>query len=131
MMAFFKPQRLEWEDIEGGVGENTYDEIYEFANEYGYGEHTFDSDENLDNDLTYFVEDWSRLMNNMYDAKQVMAALSLIRGAFYNSCARDKILDALLRSGTKKDVIVVAFDVSAMYCRYIDLRNRVQSAEEE
>lgn len=117
-------------DIEGGVGENTYDEIYEFASEYGYGEHTFDSDENLDNDLTYFAEDWSRMMNNMYDAKQVMAALSLIRGAFYNSCARDKILDALLRSGTKKDVVNAAFDVAALYCKYIELRNRVQRAEE-
>ena len=130
-MAFFKPQRLEREDIEGGIGENTCDEIYEFANEYGYGEHTFDSDENLDNDLTYIAEDWSRIMNNMYDAKQVMAALSLIRGAFYSSCARDNILDALLRSGTKKDVVVAALDISAMYCRYIDLRNRVQRAEEE
>lgn len=70
-------------------------------------------------------------MNNMYDAKQVMAALSLIRGAFYSSCARDNILDALLRSGTKKDVVVAALDISAMYCRYIDLRNRVQRAEEE
>lgn len=130
-MAFFKPQRLEWEDIEGGVGEQLFDEIYEFANEYGYSEHSFDKDEDLNNDLTYFVEDWSRLLNNMYDAKQVMAALSLIRGAFYNSCARDKILDALLKSGTKRDVVVAAFDVSAMYCRYIDLRNRVQNAEEE
>ena len=69
-------------------------------------------------------------MNNMYDAKQVMAALSLIRGAFYNSCARDKILDALLRSGTKKDVVNAAFDVAALYCKYIELRNRVQRAEE-
>ena len=48
-MAFFKPQRLEWEDIEGGVGENTIDEIWNFV--YGYGEHTFDNDESLSNEL--------------------------------------------------------------------------------
>lgn len=129
-MAFFKPQRLEWEDIEGGIGENTYDEIYEFASEYGYGEHSFDNDEELTNDLSGFAEDWSRLLNNMYDATQVVAALSLIRGAFYISCARDAILDALLKSGTKKDVVNAAFDVAALYCKYIELRSRVQRAEE-
>lgn len=129
-MAFFKPQRLEWEDVEGGVGERTYDEIYEFAGEYGYNEHSFDNDEELTNDLSGFAEDWSRLLNNMYDATQVVAALSLIRGAFYSSCARDAILDALLKSGTKKDVVNTAFDVAAMYCKYIELRSRVQRAEE-
>lgn len=131
-MAFFKPKRLEWEDIEGGLGELVFDEIYEFASEYGCNEHTFDSDEDLSNDLAYFAEDWSKLLtNSMHDAKQIMAVLSLIHGAFYNSYAKSEILDALLRSGTKKDVVVVAFDVSAMYCRYIELRNRVQRAEEE
>lgn len=130
-MAFFKPQRLEWEDIEGGVGERLYDEIYAFASEYGYDEHSFDSDEDLSGDLAVFADDLCRLLNNMYDATQVTAALSLIQGAFYNSCARDKILDALLKSGTKKDIVNVAFDVAALYCKYIELRNRVQLAEEE
>lgn len=130
-MAFFKPQRLEWEDIEGGVGENTYDEIYEFANKYGYNEYSFDSDEDLSGDLAVFADDLCRLLNDMYDATQVVAALSLIQGAFYTSCARDAILDALLKSGTKKDVVNLAFDVSAVYCKYIELRNRVQRAEEE
>lgn len=128
---FFKPQRLEWEDIEGGVGENTYDEIYEFANKYGYNEYSFDSDEDLSGDLAVFADDLCRLLNDMYDATQVVAALSLIQGAFYTSCARDAILDALLKSGTKKDVVNLAFDVSAVYCKYIELRNRVQRAEEE
>lgn len=129
-MAFFKPQRLEWEDIEGGVGENTIDEIWNFANDYGYGEHTFDN-ESLNNELSDFAEEWSMLMNYTSDEKQVMAALSLIHGAFYMSTSGDKILDALLKSGTKKDVVKITFKTAAIYCRYIELRNRVQNAEEE
>lgn len=128
-MAFFKPQRLEWEDIEGGVGENTIDEIWNFV--YGYGEHTFDNDESLSNELSDFAEEWSMLMNYTSDEKQVMAALSLIHGAFYMSTSGDKILDALLKSGTKKDVVKITFKTAAIYCRYIELRNRVQNAEEE
>ena len=128
-MAFFKPQRLEWEDIEGGVGENTIDEIWNFV--YGYGEHTFDNDESLNNELSDFAEEWSMLMNYTSDEKQVMAALSLIHGAFYMSTSGDKILDALLKSGTKKDVVKITFKTAAIYCRYIELRNRVQNAEEE
>ena len=128
-MAFFKPQRLEWEDIEGGVGENTIDEIWNFV--YGYGEHTFDNDESLSNELSDFAEEWSMLMNYTSDEKQVIAALSLIHGAFYMSTSGDKILDALLKSGTKKDVVKITFKTAAIYCRYIDLRNRVQNAEEE
>ena len=128
-MAFFKPQRLEWEDIEGGVGENTIDEIWNFV--YGYGEHTFDNDESLSNELSDFAEEWSMLMNYTSDEKQVMAALSLIHGAFYTSTSGDKILDALLKSGTKKDVVKITFKTAAIYCRYIELRNRVQNAEEE
>lgn len=130
-MAFFKPQRLEWEDIEGGVGENTIDEIWNFANDYGYGEHTFDNDESLNNELSDFAEKWSILMNYTADEKQVMAALSLIHGAFYTSTSGDKILDALLKSGTKKDVVKIAFKVAAIYCRYIELQNRIKNAEEE
>ena len=61
-MAFFKPQRLEWEDIEGGVGENTIDEIWNFV--YGYGEHTFDNDESLNNELSDFAEEWSMLLRS-------------------------------------------------------------------
>ena len=128
-MAFFKPQRLEWEDIEGGVGENTIDEIWNFV--YGYGEHTFDNDESLSNELSDFAEEWSMLMNYTSDEKQVIAALSLIHGAFYMSTSGDKILDALLKSGTKKDVVKITFKTAAIYCRYIELRNRVQNAEEE
>lgn len=128
-MAFFKPQRLEWEDIEGGVGENTIDEIWNFV--YGYGEHTFDNDESLNNELSDFAEEWSMLMNYTSDEKQVMAALSLIHGAFYMSTSGDKILDALLKSGTKKDVVKITLKTAAIYCRYIELRNRVQNAEEE
>lgn len=128
-MAFFKPQRLEWEDIDGGIGENTYDEILNFV--YGYGEHTFDNDESLSNELSDFAEEWSMLMNYTSDEKQVMAALSLIHGAFYTSTSGDKILDALLKSGTKKDVVKITFKTAAIYCRYIELRNRVQNAEEE
>ena len=128
-MAFFKPQRLEWEDIEGGVGENTIDEIWNFV--YGYGEHTFDNDESLSNELSDFAEEWSMLMNYTSDEKQVMAALSLIHGAFYMSTSGDKILDALLKSGTKKDVVKITLKTAAIYCRYIELRNRVQNAEEE
>lgn len=130
-MAFFKPQRLEWEDIEGGVGESTIDEIWNFANDYGYGEHTFDNDESLNNELSDFAEEWSMLMNYTADEKQVMAALSLIHGTFYTSTSGDKILDALLKSGTKKDVVKIAFKTAAIYCCYIELRNRVQNAEEE
>ena len=128
-MAFFKPQRLEWEDIEGGVGENTIDEIWNFV--YGYGEHTFDNDESLNNELSDFAEEWSMLMNYTSDEKQVIAALSLIHGAFYMSTSGDKILDALLKSGTKKDVVKITLKTAAIYCRYIELRNRVQNAEEE
>lgn len=131
MMAFFKPQRLEWEDIDGGLGEQLIDEIWNFANDYGYGEHSFDSDDSLNNDLADFSEAWSVLMNYTTDEKQVMAALSLICGAFYTSISRDTILDALLKSDTKKNLVDVAFKVAAIYCRYIELRNRVQNAEEK
>ena len=131
MMAFFKPQRLEWEDIDGGLGEQLIDEIWNFANDYGYGEHSFDSDDSLNNDLADFSEAWSVLMNYTTDEKQVMAALSLICGAFYTSISRDTILDALLKSDTKKNLVDVAFKVAAIYFRYIELRNRVQNAEEK
>lgn len=70
-------------------------------------------------------------MNYTADEKQVMAALSLIHGAFYTSTSGDKILDALLKSGTKKDVVKIAFKVAAIYCRYIELQNRIKNAEEE
>lgn len=129
-MAFFKPKCLEWEDIEGGVGENTLDEIWNFANDYGYGEHSFDSDKSLNNDLADFAEEWHMLMNNTNEM-QVMAALSLICGAFYTSISRDTILNAMLKSDTKKNLVEIAFKVAAIYCHYIELRNRVQRAEEE
>lgn len=70
------------------------------------------------------------LMNNTNEM-QVMAALSLICGAFYTSISRDTILNAMLKSDTKKNLVEIAFKVAAIYCHYIELRNRVQRAEEE
>jgi hypothetical protein len=133
-MGIFRPQKLDWDDVEGGLGESAAEAIDNFIGEHCYEPKQYDSDEDLPNDLAAFAERWERVYTNrdtMSDKKQTVAVLSLINGAFYNSWAADRIRESLLKSATKPQLLEIITHVACAYCEYVSLRNRVDAAEKE
>lgn len=136
MNPIFKPTPLSWEDIEGGLGEVEQEAINDFVCEYCQTEEPvkWAGDDELENDLTFFAEAWERVAGNGWGSaeistpQQTAAVLSLICGAFYHSMARDKIVEALVRSATKPQLVEIVTHVSAAFCQYIAIKARVEIA---
>jgi len=137
MSPIFTPVPISWEDIEGGLGEGIKQEIANFIYEYCYADDEgapryWDSDEELPTDLAFFEEAWDKIDGNrdeIANPVQTSAVLSLIKGAFFHSTARDKIAEALMKSATKPQLIEIITHVANAYCQYIALRARVEIAE--
>ncbi len=139
MSPIFKPTPLSWEDIEGGLGEDIEAEIANFMYEYCYNASDdegnprhWDSDEELQTDLVFFEEAWNKIDGNrdeIADPVQTAAVLSLIGGAFFDGMARDKIIEALVKSATKPRLVEIVTHVASAYCQYIALKARVEVAE--
>ena len=132
-MAIFKPQKLDWDDIDGGLGEQVADEINNFIGEHCYEPRQYDSDENLPNELAEFAERWDHLehYDRIADTIQVSGVLSLINGAFYSGWAFEKIMEALLKSATKPELLKIVVHVACAYCEYVSLKCRVEAAGKE
>ena len=134
MNPIFKPVPLTWGDIEGGLGEALGEEIVNLMYEHCYPDEprTWDTDEELPNDLAYFAEVWDRIdgsRDEISTPEQTAAVLSLICGSFYNSMARDEIVAALIKSATKPRLAEILPHVSCAYCQYITLKARIALAE--
>lgn len=137
MGAIFKPTPIEWADIDGGLGEETKEEINDFIYEYCYGDEDgkprhWESDEELSNDLQFFMEAWEKIdgtREEIADSTQTAAILSLINGGFYGSWVRDKITEALVKSATKPRLVEIMTHVASAYCQYIALKARIEIAE--
>ncbi len=135
MNPIFKPTPLSWEDIEGGVGEDLREEISKFVWENCYPDEPkrWDDDEELQTDLVFFAETWEKVdgsRDEIATPEQTAAILSLIAGAFHGSWVRDKIVEALTKSATKPQLIEIVAHVASAYCQYVDLKARVELAEE-
>lgn len=136
MGCIFKPERLTWEDIEGGRGELTLEAIEAFVNDYCYNRELADysDDEELSNELIFFSEAWEKVngwdsWGQIADTFQTTAVLSLIDGAFSDSMAADRIREKLVKSATKPDLVRIITHVASLYCWYISLKARVERAE--
>lgn len=137
MNPIFKPTALSWEDIEGGLGEVIEEEIGNFMWEYCYSDdegnpRSWDSDEELQTDLAFFAEAWQKIDGNRDEIatpEQTAAVLSLIDGSFCGSWARDKIVEALVKSATKPRLVEIVTHVASAYCQYVALKARVEVAE--
>lgn len=120
MNPIFKPTALSWEDIEGGLGEVIEEEICNFMWEYCCSDdegnpRSWDSDEELPADLAFFAEAWEKIDGNRDEIatpEQTAAVLSLIDGSFYGSWARDKIVEALVKSATKPRLVEIVTHVA-------------------
>ena len=133
MGCIFKPEKLTWEDIDGGRGELRQDEIREFISEYCYPDEPADygDDEELANELVFFAEAWEKLdgyYTPISDSYQTAAVLSLIDGAFSDSMAADRIAEKLTKSATKPELVKIATHVASVYCWYVSLKVRVEKA---
>lgn len=133
MSPIFKPVPLTWGDIEGGLGEALEEEIVNFMYEHCYSDEprSWDTDEELPNDLAYFAETWEQIDGNRDEVstpEQTAAVLSLICGSFHSSMARDEITEALVKSATKPRLVEILTHVSCAYCQYIALKARMALA---
>lgn len=136
MNPIFKPTALSWEDIEGGLGESTIEAINHFTWDYCYQDtenpKCWDNDEALQTDLVFFRDAWARVASNcnkVAEEEQTAAIVSLIVGAFYDCTARDRIVQALVKSATKPQIVEIMTHVASVYCQYVALKARVEVAE--
>lgn len=137
MSPIFKPTPISWGDIEGGLGETTEERICDFVWEYCYPDEEgnprrWNSDEELPVDLAFFEEAWDKIAGNRDEIatpEQTAAVLSLIDGAFFDSMAREKIAEALIKSATKQQLVKIMTHVASAYCQYVALKARVEIAE--
>lgn len=137
MNPIFKPTALSWEDIEGGLGEAVEEEVYNFIYKYCYTDdegnlRNWGGGEELQTDLAFFEEAWEKIDGNRGEIatpEQTAAILSLINGAFLGSWARDKIVEALVKSATKPRLVEIVTHVASAYCQYVALKARVEIAE--
>lgn len=137
MNPIFKPTALSWEDIEGGLGEAVEEEVDNFIYKYCYTDdegnlRNWGGDEELQTDLAFFEEAWEKIDGNRDEIatpEQTAAILSLINGAFFGSLARDKIVEALVKSATKPRLVEIVTHVASAYCQYVALKARVEIAE--
>lgn len=134
MSAIFKPEPIKWEDIEGGLGADEIEKISNFVWEYCYSDEpkTYDADEELGTDMIFFAEAWEKIdgsFDTVATVEQTTAVLSLIVGSFFSSWAREKIVEALVKSATKPQLVEILTNVTSAYCQYISLRARVEIEE--
>lgn len=142
MGAIFKPKPLTVEDIGGGCGETTMEEIRAFIEAQCYTDEpvVYCYDDDLPSELVLFAESWEKLEgypeSDFYgfsgkksDAFKTMAVLSLINGAFFGDWEREKITEKLGKSSTKLDLIETMTHVASAYCWYIALKARIEIAE--
>ena len=119
MSCIFQPQELTWEDIDGGLGEDIAMSIDDFTAE----EPTFDDPERYHESYYDFVEEWEEFTGR-YDSreyKKLYAALSLINGKYAISTAHDKLMNALMKSMTKKEMLEYITRVAGLYAWYAEL----------
>lgn len=117
--CIFQPQELTWEDIDGGQGEDIAMNIDDFT----ANEPTFDDRERYNEGYLDFVEAWEDFTRRFddNDYKKLYAALSLLKGEYAVSIVYDKLMDSLLKSMTKAELLRFIVRVSTLYAWYAEL----------
>ena len=117
--CIFQPQRLTWEDIDGGQGEDIAMNIDDFT----ANEPTFDDPERYYEGYLDFVEAWEDFTRRFddNDYKKLYAVLSLLKGEYAVSIVYDKLMDSLLKSMTKAELLRFIVRVSTLYAWYAEL----------
>lgn len=127
-MAIFKPQKLSWEDVDGGFGEQIMEQIEEFIISHCYEPEEYEDDENLINELVFFAENWDNLIKKWEhdDGRiKICIVISIIYGLFDSSWVRDKLMENLEKSMTKRQIIELYSSVSGLMFQYFQLSERV------